>query len=93
MCVYASRCSYAQQPLWRKAAARGRKECANEPDLVARGVLGSKCMPLGQAGGTTYISATHTHTRSQIGQDYPLNLSISVSGGKETNKDSRSNGE
>ena len=25
--------------------------------------------------------------------DYPLNLSISVSGGKETNKDSLSNGE
>ena len=29
----------------------------------------------------------------QIRQDYPLNLSISVSGGKETNKDSPSNGE
>ena len=31
--------------------------------------------------------------RSQIRQGYPLNLSISVSGGKETNKDSPSNGE
>ena len=30
---------------------------------------------------------------SQIRQDYPLNLSISISGGKETNKDSPSNGE
>ena len=30
---------------------------------------------------------------SQIRQDYPLNLSISVSGGKETNKDSPSSGE
>ena len=29
----------------------------------------------------------------QINQEYPLNLSISVSGGKETNKDSHSNGE
>lgn len=29
----------------------------------------------------------------QVKQDYPLNLSISVSGGKETNKDSLSNGE
>jgi hypothetical protein len=28
-----------------------------------------------------------------IKQDYPLNLSISLSGGKETNKDSPSNGE
>ena len=29
----------------------------------------------------------------EIGRDYPLNLSISLSGGKETNKDSHSNGE
>ena len=29
----------------------------------------------------------------EIGRDDPLNLSISVSGGKETNKDSLSNGE
>jgi hypothetical protein len=31
--------------------------------------------------------------RSELGQDYPLNLSILLSGGKETNKDSHSNGE
>ena len=30
---------------------------------------------------------------AQMDQDYPLDLSISVSGGKETNKDSLSNGE
>jgi hypothetical protein len=30
---------------------------------------------------------------AQVRQDYPLNLSISVSGGRETNKDSHSNGE
>ena len=30
---------------------------------------------------------------SQIRREHPLNLSISVSGGKETNKDSLSNGE
>ena len=30
---------------------------------------------------------------SSVRHDYPLNLSISVSGGKETNKDSLSNGE
>lgn len=29
----------------------------------------------------------------QIGRDHPLNLSISISGGRETNKDSPSNGE
>ena len=31
--------------------------------------------------------------RPQIRRDYPLNLSISISGGKETNQDSPSNGE
>ena len=31
--------------------------------------------------------------RPQIRRDYPLNLSILISGGKETNKDSPSNGE
>ena len=34
-----------------------------------------------------------SHFRPQIGRDYPLNLSISLSGGKETNEDSLSNGE
>ena len=33
------------------------------------------------------------HLRPEIRQDYPLNLSILISGGKETNKDSPSNGE
>ena len=37
--------------------------------------------------------ATNSYFRPQIGRDYPLNLSISLSGGKETNKDSLSNGE
>src|ERR1044072_6235438 len=31
--------------------------------------------------------------RPQVRRGYPLNLSISISGGKETNKDSLSNGE
>ena len=31
--------------------------------------------------------------RPEIGRGYPLNLSISLSGGKETNQDSPSNGE
>jgi hypothetical protein len=31
--------------------------------------------------------------RPQIRRDYPLNLSILISGGKETNKDTLSNGE
>ena len=34
-----------------------------------------------------------SHLRPQIRREYPLNLSISLSGGKETNQDSPSNGE
>ena len=36
----------------------------------------------------------HPHPlRPEIRRDYPLNLSILISGGKETNQDSPSNGE
>ena len=38
-------------------------------------------------------SASPSLCRPEIRRDYPLNLSISLSGGKETNKDSPSNGE
>ena len=38
-------------------------------------------------------SSLNANFRPQIRRDDPLNLSISVSGGKETNKDSPSNGE
>ena len=41
----------------------------------------------------TGIAHLKTLYRPQIKQDYPLNLSISISGGKETNRDCLSNGE
>jgi len=45
-----------------------------------------------------YLSPSESVTcalyfQPELRRDYPLNLSISVSGGKETNRDSRSNGE
>ena len=39
------------------------------------------------------FTSLHFTCRPEIRRDYPLNLSISLSGGKETNKDSPSNGE
>jgi hypothetical protein len=42
-----------------------------------------------RSGSVTSVQGLH----SQIRRDYPLNLSISLSGGKETNQDSPSNGE
>ncbi len=44
-------------------------------------------------GKDHFKSLNSLSVRPQIRQDYPLNLSISISGGKETNKDSPSNGE
>ena len=35
----------------------------------------------------------HFLSRPEVRREYPLNLSISIRGGKETNKDSLSNGE
>ena len=40
-----------------------------------------------------YLQGNLTHSRPELRQDYPLNLSISISGGKENNYDSPSNGE
>ena len=39
------------------------------------------------------LQETYSTFRPEIRQDHPLNLSISISGGKETNQDSLSNGE
>ena len=45
------------------------------------------------AAGNTLLSSVNHNIRPELRQDYPLNLSISISGGKETNQDSLSNGE
>ena len=47
----------------------------------------------GGGGGGPLPTILSIKTRPEIRRDYPLNLSILVSGGKETNKDSLSNGE
>ncbi|CAG7862883.1 unnamed protein product [Brassica rapa] len=43
--------------------------------------------------GPKALDDPKSSTRPQVRRDHPLNLSISISGGKETNKDSLSNGE
>lgn len=55
------------------------------------------CQPKGGVDATVPRACCVKHfiqtLRPQIGRDYPLNLSILLSGGKETNKDFPSNGE
>jgi hypothetical protein len=80
-------------------SARGRRQggtasrCAYSPSPVR--FCASVRRRLGAVGRTgRRVSAVNRLTlRPEIGRDYPLNLSILLSGGKETNKDSLSNGE
>ena len=55
-----------------------------------RSLLTARAAPTVESKDDAYSSFT---LRPQIRRDYPLNLSILLSGGKETNKDSPSNGE
>lgn len=67
------------------------------PVSAAEGrLLGSvECLLLAVLGaaGRSRVGVNHFTLRPEIRRDYPLNLSILLSGGKETNKDSPSNGE
>ena len=66
-------------PVWGRGGGRGW--------VITAGAWGEA----GPAGGAG--RERETRARPQIRRGYPLNLSISLSGGKETNKDSPSNGE
>ena len=59
----------------------------SEASRVADSLLDA-ASELGATGSVACI-----HVRPQLERDDPLNLSISISGGKETNQDSLSNGE
>ena len=72
-----------------------RSGSAVEAFVTSPAVWMAHLMSLQGAGaeGCVCSSDTFFWTRSEISRDYPLNLSISLSGGKETNQDSPSNGE
>ena len=57
-----------------------------------RGAVPSACAPR-RAPAKVRARAPAFLTRHRMRQDYPLNLSISLSGGEETNQDAPSNGE
>lgn len=77
--------------------ARDGDSSRNESLTSSRGrrVL-ERTMPMNDLDGRHVpLSAVQNNSRlrPEIRRDYPLNLSILISGGKETNKDSLSNGE
>ena len=71
------------------------RQCGGEDYLFLSlpGGLDGSDEPTGPPELKGVCSYTLFWTRSEISRDYPLNLSISLSGGKETNQDSPSNGE
>ncbi|WZZ00103.1 hypothetical protein YC2023_072431 [Brassica napus] len=71
-------------------SSRGYGTEADLPCVTARGWPKSK---LRTRSGPKALDDPKSSTRPQVRRDHPLGLSISISGGKETNKDSLSNGE
>ena len=70
---------------------QGNGLVGRHPLRTCRGPRGLCWEPSRNSG---LASAPPNHLfRPELRQDYPLNLSISLSGGKETNQDSPSNGE
>ena len=70
------------------------RQCGGEDLFISLpGGLDGSDEPTGPPELKGVCSYTLFWTRSEISRDYPLNLSISLSGGKETNQDSPSNGE
>lgn len=74
-----------------RASALGTQTCAGraaQKDRVPKQVL--VCPPPSEGEGRTLLAS---RIRPLIREDYPLSLSISLSGGEETNQDFPSNGE
>ena len=67
----------------RAKGARSVSTCGGE--FKPRNIVGRS--------GPEALDDPKSSTRPQVRRDHPLSLSISISGGKETNKDSPSNGE
>ncbi|CAG7863056.1 unnamed protein product [Brassica rapa] len=63
-------------------------ECKLHPKPSGRGHV---CLV--RRSGLKALDDPKSSTRPQVKRDHPLSLNISISGGKETNKDSLSNGE
>ena len=84
------------RPPTRSASPSGRRGCRCGPSGLSAltasrregGRTGARC-----TGPRGRPAKTLTRLRPQIRRDDPLNLSILLSGGKETNKDSPSSGE
>ncbi|WZY93911.1 hypothetical protein YC2023_066240 [Brassica napus] len=74
-------------------SSRGYGTEADLSCVTARGWQKSELRTPGARSSTKPLDDPKSSTRPQVRRDHPLSLSISISRGKETNKDSLSNGE
>ncbi len=80
----------------REATCKGRRERKGPALTGPSGEASTRSWPRKQAAGQRVPELpleSRIDNRPQVGREDPLDLSISLSGGKETNKDSPSSGE
>lgn len=80
---------------WSPVCYRTRLAKIRAKDARSVSTCGGEFKPRHIVGrsGPEALDDPKSSTRPQVRRDHPLSLSISISGGKETNKDSLSNGE
>ena len=83
---------------WARVRARGNREAIPSPPSLPLPspiytIATTNTSPRRGSRGSAPRPLPRLDKRPQVRQEYPLNLSISLSGGKETNKDSPSSGE
>ena len=83
-----------------RGASRAASGALRHAEQLAQGAAGvgavrTACPSAPRGAGVRFgaLSRSASKLRHRIMEDYPLNLSISLSGGKETNRDAPSNGE
>ena len=96
--VARARSSDHPRRIGRSASVVSRRNSTSDPWRVSERARSSVWLVPREARGLVALlpqppPPLSLYTRHRMRQDYPLNLSISLSGGEETNQDAPSNGE
>ena len=81
------------KPAWLQGVAVSATACTDPLVLRPGSLLATAVSATGPLGGNLPGDRLQLNSRPEIRQGYPPNLSILISGGKENNSDTLSNGE
>ena len=81
------------KPAWLQDVAVTATACTDPRVLRPGSLLATAVFAAGPLGETSPVDRLQLNSRPEIRQGYPPNLSILISGGKENNSDTLSNGE